>query len=81
MNFVSPGSGSNGNTGQSQSCARVVPVWLLVSMILLPFAFSLHLCVDELPAVSEYGFPPKSGSDPSHCPDLMWAIIVNYNGL
>lgn len=40
-------------------------------MIQLPFASSLHPCEDNLPAVSESGFPPKSGPDPIHNQDHM----------
>ena len=52
----------------------VVSVWPTVSMIQLPFASTLHLCEDDLPAVSDSGFPPKSGPDPIHYQAHMWAI-------
>lgn len=46
-----------------QNSPGVVPepesVWPTVSMIQLPFASSLHLCEDDLPAVDYSVFPPK----------------------
>lgn len=61
----------------SHSHAAVVLNWPTVSMIQLPFASSLHLCEDDLPAVGEFGFPPKSGPDPIIITNHMQAVKVH----
>lgn len=81
VNFVSPGSGSNGNTGYSQSCLSGARLANGVNDPVTICLLSVHLCEDDLPAVSESGFPPKSGPDPIHYPDHMWAILVNHRYL
>lgn len=64
-------------TQESHSRVSVVLDWPTVSMIQLPFASSLHLCEDDLPAVGEFGFPPKSGLDPIIITNHMQAVKVN----